>query len=102
MPVNWDEFDNEIDSIIENSAAATDERLASRISSLTRMTDDEVRELFPDPADVKKLVELMKIVKSTEERNTKINKIVANVENYGGIVLTLLNKSVQVRITIDA
>ena len=92
MPVNWEEFDNDIDSIIEESADKTDDRLASRISSITRMTDDEVKELFPDPADVKKLAELIKIVKSAEDRNIKVNRIAANAEKFGGIVLTLLQK----------
>lgn len=94
MPINWEEFDSELDSIIESSATVTDEKLASRISSLTRMTDDEVQELFPDPADVRKLAELMKVVKSAEERNTKVNNIVSNAEKFGGVVLTLLNKFV--------
>ncbi len=92
MPVNWDEFDNDIDGIIENSAKTTDEKLASKISSITRMTDDEVKELFPDPADVKKLTELLKIVKSADDRNTNINKIVNNAEQFGGIVLSLIGK----------
>ena len=92
MPVDWDAFDREIDSIIDEAADATDARLASRISSITRMTDDEVQELFPDPTDVKKLTELMKIVKSAEDRNTKVNNIVVNAEKFGGIVLSLLEK----------
>ena len=92
MPVNWDEFDNEIDDIIDKNVKTTDEKLASRISSITRMTDDEVKELFPDPADVKKLTELLKIVKSADDRNTKINKIVNNAEQFGGIVLSLIGK----------
>ena len=92
MPINWDKFDNEIDTIIAESAEETDQKLASKISSITRMTDDEVKELFPDPADVKKLTELMKVVKSSENRNNRINKIVANAEKFGGIVLTLLAK----------
>ena len=92
MPINWDEFDNKIDDIIAESANETDQKLASKISSITRMTDDEVKELFPDPADVKKLAELMKVVKSSENRNNKINKIVDNAEMFGGIVLTLLSK----------
>lgn len=92
MPINWDEFDRDIGDIIEESANRTDEQLASRISSITRMTDDEVKELFPDPADVKKLVDLMKIVKSADDRNNKINKIVSNAENFGGVVLSLLTK----------
>ncbi len=90
--IDWDEFEKEIDSIIDASAEATDQRLASKISSITRMTDDEVKELFPNPADLKKLTELMKIVKSAEERNIKIHKIVANAEKFGGIVLKLLEK----------
>jgi len=92
MLIEWEEFDSEVDAIIESSADKTDEKLASKISSITRMTDDEVQELFPDPADVKKLTELMKIVKSSEERNTKVNNIVSNAEKFGGIVLTLLDK----------
>ncbi|NMR26509.1 hypothetical protein HH219_13365 [Pseudoalteromonas sp. NEC-BIFX-2020_015] len=92
MTINWDEFDSEIDLIIENSAEATDEKLASSISSITRMTDEEVKELFPSPADVKKLTELMKIVKSSQNRNEKINHIVAKSEELGGVILSLLQK----------
>ncbi|GAA58601.1 hypothetical protein P20652_0458 [Pseudoalteromonas sp. BSi20652] len=92
MTINWDEFDSEIDLIIENSAEATDEKLASSISSITRMTDEEVKELFPSSADVKKLTELMKIVKSSQNRNEKINNIVAKSEELGGVILSLLQK----------
>jgi hypothetical protein len=63
-------------------------------SSLTRMTDDEVKELFPTVTDAKKLSELMRIVKSAEARNTKISNIVDNSEKFAGIVLTLLDKFV--------
>jgi hypothetical protein len=92
MPIDWDEFENEIDEIIETSSTSTDERLASKISSITRMTDEEVQELFPEPADVKKLSELMKIVKSADDRNSKVNNIISNAEEFGGIILTLLSK----------
>ncbi len=92
MPVNWDELDNEIDAIIETSATETDDMLASQISSLTRMTDEEVKALFPEPADVKKLAELMKIVKSAESQNNKVNAIVANSEKFAGVIVSLLQK----------
>jgi hypothetical protein len=90
MAINWNEID--VDAIIEQEASATDDALASKVSSLTRMTDEEVKELFPEASDVKKLAELMQIVKSSEDRNNKINKIVSNAEEFGGIVLTLLGK----------
>lgn len=92
MPVDWNEFENDLNSIIEAGAQRADERLASKISSVTRMTDDEVKELFPEPADVKKLAQLMKVVNAADERNAKINNIVANAEEFGGVILTLLEK----------
>ncbi len=92
MAINWDEID--LDEIIDDEVKKTDEELASKISSLTKMTDEEVKELFPNPADTKKLVELMKIVKSSDDRNTKINKIVSNAEEFGGVVLSLVGKFV--------
>ncbi len=94
MPIDWDEFESDLNDTIDNAADRTDTKLASRISSITRMTDEEIEELFPKPADVKKLVKLMKIVKSAEDRNSKINKIISNVEELAGTVLTVLEKFV--------
>lgn len=92
MAIDWDKIDAEVDGIIEQAANATDEKLASKISSVTRLTDEEIMELFPEPADVKKLKELMKVVKSAEDRNTKVNNIIANVEDFAGIIITILGK----------
>lgn len=92
MPIDWDEFESNLNDTIDNATDRTDTKLASRISSITRMTDDEIEELFPKPADVKKLVKLMKIVKSAGDRNNKINKIISNVEELAGTVLTVLEK----------
>jgi hypothetical protein len=94
MPVDWDQFETDLDSIIESGARRADDRLAARISSVTRMTDEEVKELFPEPADVKKLGELMKVVNAATDRNTKITNIVSNAEDFAGVILTLLEKFV--------
>ncbi len=92
MPINWDDFESELDSVIESAAAKTDERLASMISSVTRMTYEEVQMLFPTPADIQRLTGLMKIIKSSQDRNTKIKFIVSNSEEFAGTILTLLEK----------
>ncbi len=92
MPINWDKFQEDIDGLVEAAANKTDAKLAGKLSSVTRLTDEEVKKLFPDPADVKRLAELMEIVKRAGDRNDKINKIVANIEQLGGVVLTLLGK----------
>lgn len=92
MPINWEEFDENLNQAITESAHAVDIKLASHISSITRLTDDEINELFPEPADLKKLANLLKIVKSAENRNNKVNAIIDNSEEFAGVVLTLLTK----------
>ena len=92
MPIDWDAFDASIDAEIDAAAERTNDRLASQVSSLTRMTDEEVKELFPTPADVKKLKRLMEIVKSAEEQNTKISRLVNNIEDLAGAALTLIQR----------
>lgn len=92
MAIDWDKFQGELDVLIDEAADRTDKKLAGKISSITRMTDEEIKKLFPDPADVKKLAELMEIVKRSGDRNDKINKIIKNSEEFAGIILTLLGK----------
>ena len=92
MTIDWDQFDIDVDAAAERSADATDEILASKVSSLTSMTDTEVKELLPQPADVKALGKLLKVVQSATDRNTKINQIVNNAEEFAGVVLALTKK----------
>jgi hypothetical protein len=92
MPTNWSDLD--FDDIAARAAKKTDDELASKISSLSKMNDDEVKKLFPESADIAKLVKLMNIVKSAESRNTKINNIKNNLEEVGGVILTILDKFV--------
>ena len=90
--IDWNEFDQGVDAAIDRAAKRTDAQLASRVSSITRLTDDEVQNLFPTPADVKKLGDLLKIVNAATDRNTKINNLVTNIESLAGTVITLVAK----------
>lgn len=85
MPLDWKK-------ITESAANKTDESLASEISSLTTMSASDINDLFPTPSDKKKLASLMAIVKSADNRNTKINKIVANIEDFADTVITLVGR----------
>lgn len=89
MPDN-EEFD--FDRLLDEAEAETDAELASRISSLTRMTDAEIKELFPEKADKKKLVELMSIVKSSADMNEKKSKLIGNIGKFADTVITVLKK----------
>ena len=90
MAVDWESLNKEI----EASADRTKERLADRISSLTRMTEDEIQDLLPEEADKEKMVRLMTIVRSSDEHNKKVSNLISNIEELGGIVLSLLDKFV--------
>ena len=94
MPIDWSAFDADIDKAIENAGKRTDQKLASRISSVTRLTDEEIMKLFPAPADVEKLKNLMLIVNSAEEKNRKTAKLISNIQELAGTVITLLGKFV--------
>ena len=94
MAINWKKFQQSIDEEIEAAAIQTSIRLASQASSITRLTDDEIVELFPKPADVQRLKQLMEIVKLAENENQKIDRLVANIADLAGITVTLLEKFV--------
>jgi len=92
MAINWDKFGADLDDLVEKAGDRTDSRLAGKISSVTRLTDDEVKKLFPDPADVKRLGNLMAIVKHADDENKKIIKIAGNIKEFGGVILKLLTR----------
>ncbi len=62
------------------------------MASITKLTQEEILEIFPKKTDMEDFSELMKIVKSSTSRNEKINKIVANSERFGKVVISLLGK----------
>jgi hypothetical protein len=92
MEIDWDKLHDDLGPLIKAAGDRTDEKLAKQMSTATRMTDEEVKAFFPDPADVRKLADLMAIVKSAGDRNDKINNIVRNAEQFGGVIFTLLSK----------
>ncbi len=90
MPIDW----SAIDEALESARKKTDDELAGKVSSLTRFTDDEVKALFPKPADVEKLSRLMQIVQSSTADQKRINALAENIEDLGGTILKLLGKLV--------
>lgn len=85
-----EEFD--FDSLLDEAEAETDAELTSKISNLVRMTDAEIKELFPKKVDKKKLIELMSIVKSSTSINNKKRRLLRNIGKLAGTVISVLNK----------
>ena len=81
-----------IEAEIEEASTETDTALASQISSMSRLTDAEVEELFPDPSDKKELARLMQIVNSAADDNEKRAQLIGDVSQVAGAVLKLVAK----------
>lgn len=92
MPFDINEFKEKFNTARQHALDKTNNELASEISSVSRLTNEEILELFPETTDMEKLASLIEIVNSSEQQNTKINQIVANAEKFGGIILSLVGK----------
>ncbi len=90
MPIDWDA----IEKALDRAADQTDEAIASQISSLTRMTDAEVQELFPSLDEKKRMAKLMGIVKSAATENKKKDLLAENIQTLGSAVIKLLARFV--------
>ncbi len=90
--IDWEAFKRDLPGMVASAGKRTDDKLANRVSSLTRLTDAEIKELFPTPADVEKLASLMAIVRSADDRNAKVSKLATNIESLAGTVITLVGK----------
>jgi len=88
MAFDWDAIDLEI----EEAADETDAQLASQISSLTRMMDEEIQRLFPNTTDKKKLVKLIQIVNQSTDENQRTARLIDNIQELAGTAIKLLAK----------
>ena len=89
--------DDEFERLLDEAEGLTKAELDARISSLTRLTDEEIASLFPKKPDKEKLVELMGIVRGAASENAKRKQIIDGITQYAGVVVTLLGKFVEPR-----
>jgi hypothetical protein len=92
MAIDWEAFEKDVDGLVRDAGKRTDDKLAARISSVSRLTDDEIKDMFPKSADAKKLAELMQVVRSAGGHNEKINHIVKNIESLSEVIFAVLKK----------
>lgn len=87
---NWRNLD--MKSIARRTGKKTDEDLAAKILDLRAPTEEEIKSFFPTKTDREAVTELLKIVKSAEDRNTKITRIMENSEKFVGVMTKLVGK----------
>jgi hypothetical protein len=76
--------------ILKASVEKTNNQLASEISSLTRLTDAQIKSVCPARVDKESLLRLLEIVNSATEENTKIKQLKDNIETLAGTVIKVL------------
>lgn len=87
---NWRNLD--MKSIAKRAGKKTDEDLAAKILDLRAPTEEEIKSFFPTKTDREAVTELLKIVKSAEDRNTKITRIMENSEKFVAVMTKLVGK----------
>ena len=90
--INWDKYKRNLEGIIEEASERTNTKLANEVAKISRLTNEEVKRLFPEPSDAQRVAELMEIVRRSGNRNEKINSITRNADRFGNVIFTLLDK----------
>jgi hypothetical protein len=80
--------------ILEGSAEKTDAQLASEISSLTTLKDDEISTLFPAKPDKENLLKLLEIVNAATDENKKTADLIKNIDKLAGTAIKLIKLTI--------
>jgi hypothetical protein len=80
--------------ILERSAQKTDAQLASEISSLTRLKDEEINSLFPAQPDKENLLKLLEIVNAATDENNKTAELIKNIDKLAGAAIKLIKLAI--------
>lgn len=85
MGSNWEE-------IRKKAKKQTDKTFASKVSSLTRLTDDEIKEITPNAIDKERLATLLEVVTDATKSNNEKAEAIRNINGLAEIVVPLLLK----------
>jgi hypothetical protein len=69
---------------------ATNRELAGELSSLVRLTEEDIERLLPRKKDKKDFAALMAIVTSATDNNTKVATLKEKFEEVGAVTLKVL------------
>lgn len=85
MDSTWEEIKNQ-------AKEKTNDTFASKISSLTHLTDDEIKKIAPNTDDKINLANLLEIVADTTKSNDEKAKAVKSIKGLAEIAIPLLMK----------
>lgn len=81
---------NTWNDILSNAKKQTDQDFASRVSSLTSLTDAEIKAIAPTPADREKLAQLLAVLNDASSSNAAKAAQIKSVSGLVDIAVPLL------------
>lgn len=85
-------MDSTWEEIRKKAKKQTDDTFASKVSSLTRLTDDEIKEITPNALDKERLTTLLGIVADATKSNNEKAEAIRNIKGLAEIAVPLLMK----------
>lgn len=85
-------MDSTWEEIRKKAKRQTDDTFASKVSSLTRLTDDEIKEVTPNALDKERLATLLGIVADAAKSNNEKAEAIRNINGLVEIAVPLLLK----------
>lgn len=85
MDATWEE-------LRKKAKKQTDETFASKASCLTRLTDNEIKEITPSVLDKERFATLLGIVADTTKSNSEKADAIRNINGLAEIAVPLLLK----------
>lgn len=85
-------MDSTWEEIRKKAKKQTDDTFASKVSSLTRLTNDEIKEITPNALDKERLANLLGIVVDATKSNNEKAEAIRNINGLVEIAVPLLLK----------
>jgi len=85
-------MDSTWEEIRKKAKKQTDDTFASNVSSLTRLTDDEIKGITPNALDKERLATLLGIVADATKSNNEKAEAIRNINGLAEIAVPLLLK----------
>jgi hypothetical protein len=85
-------MDTTWEAIRKNAKKQTDDTFAPKVSSLTRLTDDEIKEITPNALDKERLATLLGVIADATKSNNEKAEAIRNINGLAEIAVPLIQK----------
>lgn len=83
-------------AILDGAKQTTDDDFANKVSSLTALTDEEIKELTPKSGDPQKLATLLGVVADATKTNQQKADAIRNIAGLAEIAVDVIGKLAKV------